>query len=332
MHRFWFGITFLFVFNFAATPVAMAHTPIAVGNNESLQGATLIPDATKSWASYAELHESGEAQYFQFDAAQGTVIPISLYTSPADEEADFAPSFVLMGPGIPSQGSVPDYIEVPLAAGQMVLKGVRPAEATFEAFAPSAFVEVAKLSFEAPTDGTYYVAVFDEERGGRYGVAIGSRETSTLYEWIVNPLAFPAIYVWSGQNWFLIFVPALLAFALGIGILLRSKRKLDSAAWIAAIAGLFFIGSGVTVASQMIVSLLKAPADGFVIVTIFLAVLPIVLGLFTLRVAALAGPQWTLRSRAGLLLLGVLALFLWSGWIVGPALAIIAAVLPTKSS
>src|SRR5574337_31865 len=80
-------------------PTAAAHAPLGSGSNESLATATHVPDPTKSWAIYADLHEGGEAQYYVFDMTQGERMHVSLLTTTAAEDATFTPGVVLMGPG-----------------------------------------------------------------------------------------------------------------------------------------------------------------------------------------------------------------------------------------
>ena len=335
MNRFWTSSAFLLVLSLVLVPTASAHTPIGPGNNESLASATVIPNSAKSWAVYAELHTGGEAQYYRFDATKGETVPIQLYTSPSKQDAGFVPSFVLMGPGIPNQGSIPSYVEKPAGAGYLVVPGAKPAQATYEAFVPSVFVQVAELSFVAPADGTYYVAVFNDTRGGHYGVAIGSAETFTPYQWISGPFAYPSIYVWEGQNLLLVYLPAFLVFAIGIGWLVRRQRRgqsLDLVGWLAAIAGLLFLGTGATVATQSIFALLRSTPDALLVATVLFAALPIVLGVLTLRLAIRSSGRWTVRSRIYLALLGVLAIIFWAGWLVGSGIAIVAALIPSRGA
>jgi hypothetical protein len=335
INRFWTSLALILTLGLVVVPTATAHKPIGPGNNESLASATLIPDSTKSWAVYADLHKGGEAQYYKFEATGGEKVPIQLYTSPSKQDAGFTPSFVLMGPGIPDKGSVPSYVETPAGAGHMVITGTRPAQATYEAFSPSVYVQVAEASLEAPADGTYYVAVYDDERGGHYGVAIGDREAFTPYQWIVTPLAFSSIYAWEGRSLFLVYAPAFLIVVLGLGLLIRRQRRrqrLDLVGWLAAIAGLLFLGSGATVASQMAVSLMRSTPDALVVATVILATLPIVVSVLTLHLAMRRSGRWTLGSRIYLALLGVVALVIWAGWLVGPGLAIVAALVPSAAS
>lgn len=323
------------ILTFANVPSVSAHTPIGSGDNKSLGSATVIPSSEKSWAVYTDLHNSGEAQYYRFEATKGELIPIQLYTSPAKDEAGFMPSFVLMGPGIENQGAIPGYIQKPADAGALVIKGVAPAQATYEAFSSSVFNQVGELSFVAPANGTYYVAVFDELRGGRYGVAIGAAEAFTLTQWITTPMAFVSIYAWEGQSVLLVYLPAFLILVLGLAILLRRQRRgqpLDLIGWVSATAGLLFIGTGSVVATQMVVSLLRSTPDALVIATVLFALLPALVGFLTLRLAIQKSGRWTIVSRIFLAILGVAALSVWAGLVIGPILAIASAALPAKTA
>ena len=324
----WFAFALTLGLVFA--PTATAHTPIGSGSNESLASATVIPDSTKSWAVYADLHQGGEAQYYRFEASRGEKVPIQLYTSPAPQDAGFVPSFVVMGPGVPEQGSLPGYVGSPAGVGHLVVPGTNAAQATYEAFAPSVFLQVAETSLDASVTGTYYVAVYDDDRGGRYGIAIGQREAFTLSQWVTTPLAFSAIYSWEGQSLVLVYAPALLVVLIGLGLLVRRQRRgrtLDLVGWMAAIAGLLFLGSGATVVSQMAVSLMRSKPDALVIATLVLATVPMVVGVLTLLLAMRRSGRWTIGSRLYLALLGVAALVFWAGWLVGPGLAIVAAFI-----
>ncbi len=128
------------------------------GDKEPLVMATPIPDPTKSWAIYADLHEGGEAQYYTFDIHQGEAVHVTLLASTDPSEEGFLPTMALMGPGLQGPGRVPPFVQEPPGAGAVVLEGRRPAGATYEAFAPSSFYELADVKMEAPATGTYYIA------------------------------------------------------------------------------------------------------------------------------------------------------------------------------
>jgi len=317
-------------------PGVLAHAPLKPGDNESLATATLIPDPTKSWAIYGELHEGGEAQYYRFNMTEGQKIHVMLFKSTRSEEAEFLPSFVLMGLGISEQGDVPDYVEKPPDARTFVAEGEQPAQATFEPFSPSSFYSLADVTLDAPATGTYYIAVFESTMGGHYGLAVGDRESYTLDEWILIPFNLLSIYQWEGQSVILVFAPMILTLVIGIGLMiLRSKNKKTPRTlhgWIGSIAGLLFMGSGATVLFQLAFSLIQTSLGSEAAITIVFALIPILLGIGTLRLSWTAEQKTDLKSRIYLAVLGVAALFAWAGLIIGSALAIIASALPRRSN
>lgn len=316
-------------------PTVTAHAPLGTGSNESLATATRVSDPTKSWAIYADLHEGGEAQYFVFDVARGQRIHVSLLTTTAAEDANFTPGVLLMGPGLRNQGFVPSFVEIPAGANILAVNGTRPTQATYEAFAPSAFLQLAGISLDAPASGTYFVAVHDADRGGHYGLAIGDRESFTLSEWLLSPFSLLSVYEWERQSLALVLLPAAAIAAVGLVLLVRrhrAGRPLDTIGWTGAVAGLLFVGTGATVLSQMLLSLSRSSVDAFVLVTLVFAVLPIALGLQTLQVVLRHSGHWTLRSRAYLMVLGGGALVAWAGFVIGPILAMTAAVLPSNAA
>jgi hypothetical protein len=323
-------LLFFVLVSFVVMPGVFGHAPLMPGSNESLDNATVVSDPTKSWAIYAELHEGGEAQYYRFDIAQGQRIHVSLLKSTAPDDGDFTPGFVLMGPKLAPQGTVPDYVEMPEGAGSMVVEGKNPTRATYEAFSPSAFYQLADLELDAPSSGTYYVAVYDNLRGGHYGLAIGDRESFTLSEWILTPLSVISIREWSGQSLPLVFAPAAAVLVLGIAILISRRRTTGSPRtlfqWTEAAAGLLFLASGFTAVFQMLIALTLAPFGLDVIVTIVLALVPIIMGIFAIRFAL--RKTVNVRTRVSTAILGVLALFAWAGFVIGPILAVMASVLP----
>ena len=332
MHRLSSSLIIL-ILALAIVPTASAHAPIGSGDNESLDTAPRVADPTKSWAIYGELHEGGEANYYQFDAAQGQRIHLMLLTTTSAADATFTPGLVLMGPGLPSRGAVPSFVQTPPGATLLAQSGARPATATYEAFGPSAYLQLADIALDAPASGTYVVAVQNADRGGHYGLAIGDRESFTLAEWLLNPFSLLSVYTWERQSLALVLAPALAVMALGLWLLIRRQlggRRLDVIGWLAALAGLACLGTGATVAAQMLWSLSQAPADGLVMVTLLFALLPVLMGGLALRLAVRSSNQWTGRSRLYLVLLCAGALLVWAGYLIGPALALVAAILPAK--
>lgn len=312
-------------------PIAQAHAPLKPGENEDIDTASLIPDPTKSWAIYSELHEGEEAQYYRFDIEEGQRIHITLFIPAKPAERGFLPGFVLMGPGISTQNETPDFVEVPAGAGTLAIEGQMPDQAIYEPFSPSSFYQLADLRLDAPASGTYYIAVYDPSRGGNYGLAVGDREDFTLLEWILIPINQISIYQWEGQSLGFIFAPMIAVVVIGLLLMIwrRGDRSIhDLFYWVGSIAGLFFLGTGATVITQIAYNLARVPLGPEIVVTLLLAVIPILLGIVTLRIAS---GRVDVRRRALLFILGVIAIFAWAGLLVGPALAMIASILPSRT-
>ncbi len=316
-------------------PLVLAHSPLTPGDNESLETAALITDPTKSWAVYSELHEGGEAQYYRFEISEGQKIYVMLLKSTAVEDDDFLPGLVLMGPDIPIEGTVPDYVEVPQGARSMVVEGTQPSGATYEPFSPSSFYELAKIDLEAPATGTYYVAVYEPYRGGHYSIAVGEREEYTLSEWILIPVSLISVYQWGGYSLAVIFAPLVVVIALGLGFIVwrQMKRGVSYGLfnWVGAIAGLLFLGTAAMTLLQMALALAKTGIVSEVWLTVLFALGPVIVGIVVLWLVLRSSGKVNLRKRAELAILGVIALFVWAGLLVGPVLAVIASALPARS-
>ncbi len=316
----------------------IAHAPLYPGDNESLATATEIPDPLKSWAIYGELHEhEGEephAQYYKFNIVQGQKIYIMLYKSRRSEEATFLPSFVLMGRALIEQGTVPDFVEQPVDAKSLVMEGQQPAAATYEPFSPSSFYSLADLSIDAPASGTYYIAVYASE-GGHYGLAVGDRESYGIDEWILIPFNLISVYQWEGQSLALILAPFVVVLVVGVGLLVMRMKKKGTfgtlMAWFGVLAGLLFVGTGVATLFRMILSLIGTSAGAEVVITLVFALIPFILGAATLRLVLRKEERVSVKKRVYLVILGVVALFMWTGLLIGPVLAIIAGLMPSRA-
>lgn len=316
------------------TPKTLAHSPLTPGDNESLATATWIPDPTKSWAIYGELHEGGEAQYYRFNITEGQGIHVMLFKSTSSEDEDFLPGLVLMGPGINTQGAIPDYVEVPSGVNTLVVEGRQPAQATYEPFSPSTFYLLADLDLDAPSSGTYYIAIYEPFKGGHYGLAIGDRESYTLTEWILIPINLIFVYQWESQSLALILAPMITTLAIGIALMIWIRKKRATLrtlfSWLGSLAGLLFLGTGATTLFQMVASMIQASPTSEIVITVVLALIPILLGFVTLRLSLRVKGKVSLRTRIYLAILGVVALFAWAGLLIGPTLAVIASVLPSR--
>jgi hypothetical protein len=350
-----YSITLYFTaFSLLFMPIVFAHVPLTTEENEDIESATYIPDPLKSWAVYSEIH-GGEAQYYRFNLDEGQRLYVTLFT-PA--ESEFTPRLVIMGPfesqimgeeehehtgegGVEEhehEHEIPDFLAVPEGAEVMVVD-VHGGEVTYEPFGPGSLAEFAKVDQMVQTAGTYYVTVYALSTGGKYGLAIGYLETWSIEEWIRIPLDMIGVHQWEGQPLVLILAPLLAVVAIGLGLMAWNYSKGEKPrrmlfGWIGSTAGLLCLGSGAIILTQMAIALSLVtvmPALGWISVTIIFALMPIIIGIATLRLAV-KSRKITTRKRILIFTVGVAALFTWSGLYLGPALAMLAGILPTRVS
>jgi len=326
------------------TPVAvvLAHSPVFPEENHGLSTAYEIGDPAKSWAVYTWLEGEGVADYYKFAISEGEKIQVSLIVPDSPSYSGFLPSFSLIGLGLTQNDNVPDYMEVPAGYGVIVVNGTGTSKAVYEPFTPSWFYEVGTLMTNAPNDGTYYVTVFNPElhndthnhvhEADAYAIIIGYAEEFTPLELILIPYRVHGIYIWEGQSQLIVFLPLLLVIIIG-GLIVywrskRGKHPRNISKWLAAFGGLAFIGSAVGTIYQMLLALNYTGFTVEAVITMLIAVVSIVLGILALWYALRSKPNLTIWRRVGLVVIGLVALFAWSGLYIGPALLIAAALVP----
>ncbi len=326
----------------APADAALAHSPVFPEENHDPSTAYEIDDPAKSWAIYTWLEGEGIADYYKFTVSKGDKIQVSLIVPESPSHSGFLPSFALMGPGISQDVTLPDYMEVPEGYGTIIVNGTDPGEAVFEPFTPGWFYEVSTLTMDAPDDGTYYVAVFNPElhndvhnhihEADSYAIIVGYVEEFTPLELILIPYRVQEIYVWEGQSRLIVFLP--LPFVLIIGGLIayrrcrRGKHPKGISKWLAAFGGLAFIGTAVGTIYQILLAFTHTGISAEAVITLFIVIISIILGLLTLRYALRSKPKLTIWRRVGLATIGIVALFTWSGLYIGPALLIASALVP----
>jgi len=161
---------------------------------------------------------------------------------------------------------------------------------------------------------------------------VGYIEEFTPIEIVMVPYNVHVVYAWEGQNQFVTLLPIILILIVG-GIMLywRSKQGMAPkgiSKWLAAFAGLAFLGSAASTIYQMLLAFSVTGAKGEAVFTLLFVTISIVLGVPTLMYAVRDKPTLTPWRRAALIVIGMIALFGWSGLYFGPALAILAALLP----
>jgi len=324
---------FLFFFILSSVPVVFAHTPLKPGGeNDSLDTAFDIPNPTKSWTLYRELHERGEAEYFKLHLHEGDKFVVSVYT-PRNEEPDFVLNLVVMGPEIESPSQAPAFIEVPEGVELRLIEGSRHEAPEYEPFTPASYYFMAEYRADVVVEGDYYFAVYSDGGEGRYGVAVGYVETFTLVEWLLIPLDVIGIHQWEGQSLSLILAPLAITLVLGFVFLFWMFRPIAGVAvFLGVLAGLLYIGSGFMTLTQMLIALIGATSTSSAALTLVFATLPMALGLFLIRKMIGDRTSNTIRDRVIIFALAILGFVFWAGILVGPALCITLSFLPASPS
>ena len=74
-----------------------------------------LSDPGKSWAVYGTLERDG-VHYYSFDLEEGERIYLSLFKSSDAKERDFLPALALLGPGLKTDGLLPEQLALPAQA------------------------------------------------------------------------------------------------------------------------------------------------------------------------------------------------------------------------
>jgi hypothetical protein len=310
---------------------ALAHTPLnPSGEIHSLETAFEVPNPTKSWTLYRELHHEGEAEYYKIHLNVGDRLKVSLYTKESKE--NFTPHLIIMGEGFMLADSLPGFIEVPEGYGANIVAPSMPEKPEYEPFTPASYYYLIDVDETLSKEGDYYLTIYDpNSEEGKYGIAIGYKEEFTLSEWLLIPFDVISIHEWEGQSLIVILMPLLLSLALGLILLAwKSLVKPEIFNVLGIVAGLFYVGSGFMLLMQMLFALYGALFNALVLLTLIFITLPLVLGYFLLKQTIRSERSLSKRERIVFLVLGLVGLFTWSGLLIGPSLALVAGILPNK--
>jgi hypothetical protein len=310
-----------------------AHVPISADNNKNLNTALSVENPLKSYAIYGHLHDAGDVGYYQFNLNAGDQLKLSLMSTGFDAPV---PDMVVMSPGnSESINDLPQTIDVPPGYRAEMIKGQKPVTAEYEPFSPAAVFNVASYTKNITQPGTYYVAVISPADETQYSVAVGYLEEFSLQEWVLVPINLIHTHLWEGQSIIAVLTPFLAIFILGLILVARRERdnkiKKPLSFWLATIAGLCYLGGASIVLVQMVRVLRVTGPSAGVIITLIFALIPILLGIWALRIARSPSPQ-SKKDRVSLGIIGLLGLLFWAGLIIGPVIAIIAALVPERYS
>jgi len=326
-------LLFAFVSLSCLVSSAAAHTPLTPAEEiHSLDTAFEVPNPTKSWTLYRELHNEGEAEYYKLQLDVGERLRVSIYTKEID--GNFAPNLIIMAENLPTDNSLPDYIEIPEGFGAKLVKSSIPDQPEYEPFTPASYYYLADVDETISNEGDYYLVVYEPNlEEGKYGIAIGYKEEFTLSEWLLIPIDVINIHQWEGQSLILILMPLMLSVILGLGLLFwKSLVKLDLFNIVGVFSGLLYVGSGLMTFMQMLLALYGSFFNSIVILTLVFIAFPLVLGCFLLKKTISLKGNLTIRDRVVFVVFGLVGLFTWSGLLLGPCLAILIGFFPNRFS
>jgi len=308
---------------------AGAHVPLGAEGNTNLKTAFSIDDPAKTYAIYGILENTSDAAYFKFPLKTGDRLDLSLMNA---EPQSPVPDMVIISPASSTKHTnVSAIAEVPDGYDTLTIKGHIPASDNYEPFTPEAMYEVASYSEVVHTPGIYYVAVIGKANDLHYSLASGYKEEFSPSEWVFIPVSTISTHIWEGQPILSIIAPLLAIVILGIILISRRENRHGSQAgavfWLVTLAGLLYLGGAALTFVQMFRVLEITGPRSSAIVTLIFAVIPVVLGIFTLRLTR-RPTHLSLRDRISLFFIAGLGFVFWAGLIIGPVCAIIAALVP----
>lgn len=155
----------------------LAHQPFFEEEDITFEQPWPINDPDISTAIYATLSSGADVDYFTFDGFGGQVILLELTIPQIEGQQDFAPTMVLMGPGLP-KADVPDGVVLPEGSGAVVFAPPPgPASTFYEPFSRTSYWERQEERVNLPEGGRYLVAVLHPKgEVGRYTFVIGEKE------------------------------------------------------------------------------------------------------------------------------------------------------------
>ena len=298
-----------------------AHSPVLTGENQGIDHAFSVQDPFKSWAFYGTFPDAGSVSYYTFDLQQGDRVWFSVFTPTRDA---VYPEAVLIGPGVEDAGELFPGVSVPAGSGYLVIPGTKPDHPEYEPFTPAANYQWMKAEYIAEVPGTYYIAMVNKgTNAGNYGLALGFREEFTLAEWIMIPLSIGNVRVWEGSSQaFVVGFPVFIVL-FGMVYLFRFRKEplpLHPETLAGSAGGLLYLAGSGFMLVQALMALMKTGfAVSFLVTAIFILI-PLVMGVLILRYM-----MRPVKYRgAKLILLGVLGVVVWGGYVVGPVLVICA--------
>lgn len=181
---------------------AEAHRPVSIGG--TLPEGLVIKEPEISQVLYAELRTPKQLDTIRFTGRKGETVLLQLGIPQIASLKDFRPQAALIGPGLPSEVTLP--FGLPPGSGAMVY-AFDPKESFFEPFTRTSSWTGKRFEASLPANGEYRVVVYAAEGTGKYWLAIGEKEVFGVGDWLSLPLTiwkvrrFHEIPAWGDALW-----------------------------------------------------------------------------------------------------------------------------------
>ena len=182
--------------------MANGHKPLeVVDSNNDFTTAKEIPNHRISWGIYEELSGSNDVHYYKFAANEGERLYSQLSIPKLERFSTFVPSIALVGSDVTAGnleggysvreyahdiGDLPFAIPPGMRAIVVDYNGLIPSGEFYEPFTQTSYWERQEIVINSlPSDGTYYLVVFDRslvQNTGKYVLAVGEIEDFSLLD------------------------------------------------------------------------------------------------------------------------------------------------------
>jgi len=210
--------------------------------------------------------------------------------------------------------------------------GIAPARAAYEPFTAPGITGLPPL-MEPRRSPAFITSGFQIKAAHRtLRLAVGYKEQWTPNELVLLPWSILKIYLWEGQNIFLILLPVAIVCVLGVLSLwrrvARGDPRVDLSQWLVALSGLFFLSRSPSLPIRCYWLSVTPEITRQALIPAIVAVVPVCCRcwsfVFALHRRDRVGFVW----RLALIAAGILGFVLWAGLCLGPLLAIAAAFSP----
>ena len=172
-----------------------AHRPLNTEGPNTRINPIVINNHKISWAAYNTLDGPNDVDYYQFEAEKGDNIYASIVIPVIERYNNFAPDFALIGPNLENdyaglkKDEIEAKLEIQLGEGVIIKRNQgQRTDVFFEPFTQTKYWEKQEATIQAPTKGTYYLAVFSNQKEeGKYVLSIGRREEWGFYDLLRMP-------------------------------------------------------------------------------------------------------------------------------------------------